>query len=206
MVGCFKPFYVSVVTAGCRRCIVSNITVFVQPNRDVCPCDSGKRHALRFHPAEGCKKDFVLIVRKPEVCVQFAARSVFAGEEDHLVFTGLQRDIRQRPFVQVFRIVREEITQQRHRFAGKILEFHPFGAVAVRVNRRKCVVFEHLVDVHGIAWFHHTHREGCERHVAVCRFKGRVCGIHSRAGSVLDHRNAADNPHFPAHAVDQVSL
>ena len=204
LVGCFKSLYV--FAAGCRRCVISNVAIFIQPNGYVVSRDSGKRHALRSHSAKCREEDFVLVLREAKVCVQLPACTVFAGEEDHLAFAGLERHIRQSPFIEILRVVREEVAKQRDRFAGEILEFNPLRTIAVRVNRGERVVFERFVDVHGIAWAHHIHRKRRKRDVAVCGFKSWIRGIYSSAGRILDHRYPADDARFPTHAVDQVAL
>ena len=138
--------------------------------------------------------------------MQFTACAVLAGEEDHLAFAGLQRHIRQRPFIEVVRAVREKIAKQRNRFGREVFQLNPFFAVAVRIDCGERVVLEYLVDVDRIGLIHNRHLQRGECLVAVCGLKRRVSGIDRRTGGILDDRYTAGHACLPADPVDEVPL
>ncbi|MPM49501.1 hypothetical protein SDC9_96231 [bioreactor metagenome] len=204
LLGCFKS--VCIIAARRWRSEIAYVLFVVQPNGDIVPVDSRERETLRSHAVETGEEYVIFLVGEAKVRVQLPVCAVFAGKKDDFAFAGLQRYIRKRPFIEIRRLIRKEISQQRNGCAGEVLDLCPLLAIAVGVDCGERVILEHLVEMHRITLFHHRDRKVGKRQRAVCGLKGWIRGIYACPRRILNGGDALRNAGLPTDAVDRVPL
>ena len=148
-------------------------------------------HAIRLHQSQ----IFAASI-KAEIRVQRRAghAQIFAGRKDHHVGAGGQIHRRERPLLQIRRIVREEKSLQQRDAAAGIVQLDPVRLAAVCVHDERAVIVGHeLIDDRHAGNDHAHRRLAGNRAVPVCR-RQRVgpCRRRRHHEARARHRSAVE--------------